>query len=204
MSDPSLILHKVRGEPAFDIATKIRCPVCAGQDLDGENAFDCSECEDGFWWIIPTSGHRAHPIWFCTLDDFVDYNQHLGIVYYGESDRENVRDLNSVPDHYPSRAASLIDLLTEISDKGWRINNLFQLDHGWRCNLRRQEIKGDWYTDFGDGLTPEQAVSMAIDKLDTAEYIEQRQQTYSKESTKIDIRSVISALAPKIDVDRRF
>ena len=38
-----LILHKVRGEPAFDIAT------CIGEDGDGEI------------WIVPTSGHRAYP-----------------------------------------------------------------------------------------------------------------------------------------------
>jgi hypothetical protein len=41
-----LILHKVRGEPAFDIADKLQI---------GD--------EEG--WIIPTSGHRAYPykIW---------------------------------------------------------------------------------------------------------------------------------------------
>jgi hypothetical protein len=37
-----LILHKVRGEPAFDIAEKLQI---------GD--------EEG--WIIPTSGHRAYP-----------------------------------------------------------------------------------------------------------------------------------------------
>lgn len=41
-----LIAHKVRGEPAFDIAE--RC------EIAGEEA-----------WIIPTSGHRAYPFaWF--------------------------------------------------------------------------------------------------------------------------------------------
>ena len=42
MSDLYLILHKVRGEPAFDIATRL-------QIADEEG------------WIIPTSGHRAYP-----------------------------------------------------------------------------------------------------------------------------------------------
>jgi len=42
MSDLYLILHKVRGEPAFDIAQRIQI---------GD--------EEG--WIIPTSGHRAYP-----------------------------------------------------------------------------------------------------------------------------------------------
>lgn len=40
--EPYLILHKVRGEPAFDIAIQLKI---------GD--------EDG--WIIPTSGHRAYP-----------------------------------------------------------------------------------------------------------------------------------------------
>jgi hypothetical protein len=43
MTDIYLILHKVRGKPAFDIAEKI---------MIGE--------EEG--WIIPTSGHRAFPM----------------------------------------------------------------------------------------------------------------------------------------------
>jgi hypothetical protein len=41
MNDLYLILHKVRGEPTFDIA----------EQMDDEKG-----------WIIPTSGHRAHPI----------------------------------------------------------------------------------------------------------------------------------------------
>lgn len=44
MNELYLILHKVRGEPTFDIAT----PLPIGE-------------EEG--WIIPTSGHRAYP-WF--------------------------------------------------------------------------------------------------------------------------------------------
>ena len=44
MSELYLIAHKVRGEPAFDIAVKM-------------------EMADGCWWIIPTSGHRAFPYW---------------------------------------------------------------------------------------------------------------------------------------------
>lgn len=42
MSDQYLILHKVRGEPSFDIA-------------------EMMEVGDEAWWIIPTSGHRAYP-----------------------------------------------------------------------------------------------------------------------------------------------
>jgi hypothetical protein len=43
-----LILHKVRGEPAFDIAER-----CEAMGTEGD---------PGPWWIIPTSGHRAWPL----------------------------------------------------------------------------------------------------------------------------------------------
>lgn len=48
-----LILHKVRGEPAFDVATKIQI---------GD--------EEG--WIIPTSGHRAYPWWTAELSSVLE------------------------------------------------------------------------------------------------------------------------------------
>ena len=70
-----LVAHKVRGEPAFDIAERMRCPVCEPirQGLD-ESSPGCDACEaEGYWWIIPTSGHRAYPYWWMKLED-------LGIV----------------------------------------------------------------------------------------------------------------------------
>lgn len=58
MSNSWLIAHKVRGEPAFDVAERMECPECGGKD---EN---CEGCQgEGYWWIIPTSGHRAYPWW---------------------------------------------------------------------------------------------------------------------------------------------
>lgn len=45
-----LILHKVRGEPAFDVAQRLE------DNLEGETQL-------GEVWIIPTSGHRAYPFW---------------------------------------------------------------------------------------------------------------------------------------------
>lgn len=53
MTEFFLILHKVRGEPAFDIA--IRMTIGS---------------EEG--WIIPTSGHRAYPYRTWNLDDLYD------------------------------------------------------------------------------------------------------------------------------------
>ena len=54
LMEPYLILHKVRGLPAFDIA--ILC-----EDMGTEE-------DPGPWWIIPTSGHRAYPSDYVRLD----------------------------------------------------------------------------------------------------------------------------------------
>lgn len=72
MADLYLIAHCVRGEAAFDVATKMQCPHCTGRDLsDAHGCFDCEE--KGFWWIIPTSGHRAWPYWTTDLDGLLEY-----------------------------------------------------------------------------------------------------------------------------------
>jgi hypothetical protein len=73
VSDLYLIAHKVRGEPAFDIAQHMTCPKCEGDgklsngiiDITGDDGtIECTACEGvGHWWIIPTSGHRAFPWW---------------------------------------------------------------------------------------------------------------------------------------------
>lgn len=63
MNEPFLILHKVRGEPAFDIAIILT--------KEGTNT------DPGPWWIIPTSGHRAYPVWYFQLkmvDDDITYD----------------------------------------------------------------------------------------------------------------------------------
>ncbi len=73
MSELYLILHKVRGQPAFDIAYLI------ADDL----------------WIIPTSGHRAHPKRYWKLDDLacVDDYPHIRPAQVDV-------DLTDWPDHY--------------------------------------------------------------------------------------------------------
>jgi hypothetical protein len=56
MTQPYLIAHKVHGAPAFDVAIRIDCPECT--------ALGCAECNGlGYWFIVPTSGHRAYPWW---------------------------------------------------------------------------------------------------------------------------------------------
>lgn len=63
--DLFLIAHKVRGEAAFDIAQQILCPICQGNLFKaiGLEADEPCDCSAGFWWVIPTSGHRAYPWW---------------------------------------------------------------------------------------------------------------------------------------------
>lgn len=72
MSEPYLILHRVRGEPAFDIAER--------WSFDGEEG-----------WIIPTSGHRAYPYKHWLLTDLADVSD-IGFWQLP----------NDWPDHYSS------------------------------------------------------------------------------------------------------
>lgn len=103
MSELYLVAHKVRGEPAFDIATRMDCPLCNGIECE----VVCHECDSlGFWWIIPTSGHRAFPYWDCTLADcLVNGAGEYESIVYGVPPMPE-----SLPDHYPDRKAPSNDL----------------------------------------------------------------------------------------------
>ena len=85
--DLYLILHKVRGEPAFDIATRSE---------------EGTASDPGPWWIIPTSGHRAYPYRYWRWSDL-----------YSGSDIDcpkpeyvfnNVDPPEGLPDHYSVNA----------------------------------------------------------------------------------------------------
>ena len=78
MSALYLILHKVRGEPAFDIATRLTI---------GD--------EEG--WLIPTSGHRAYPHRWWNLEDLADISDcpsrvPMDFITYDESLPPDLRD----------------------------------------------------------------------------------------------------------------
>ena len=99
-----LIAHKVRGEPAFDVACRMPCPLCqtyesvTGEICTSERAqATCAECDSvGYWYIIPTSGHRAYP--YSTMGLF---NGIESDVWY-----ENLGDMPpGLPDHYTVSAA---------------------------------------------------------------------------------------------------
>lgn len=90
MSVPYLILHKVRGQPAFDIAEPFTTE-------DGEEM-----------WIVSTSGHRAYPYWTQELDSLG-----LDLSYPGEPDFKPIGALipplpDPWPDHYPCNDRSTI------------------------------------------------------------------------------------------------
>lgn len=72
-----LILHKVRGEPAFDIAEK-----CMIGDEEG--------------WVCSTSGHRAYPWQSWSLKDLADrYDNICGLFEKPMPD--------DWPDHFPPK-----------------------------------------------------------------------------------------------------
>ena len=101
MSDLYLILHKVRNQPAFDIAE--RC-----DDMG-------TPSDPGPWWIIPTSGHRAYPWWWVVVNEVPDIQCLLDNTPSGMPE--------NWPDHYAasesrSRLASAAsDLLSLIGLK---------------------------------------------------------------------------------------
>ncbi len=89
MTEPYLILHKVRGEPAFDVA--IRC-----EDMG-------TPSDPGPWWIIPTSGHRAFPLDTTPL-------RVSGEQLMLEPEGEN---WDTLPDHYSAQASPRPPKITE-------------------------------------------------------------------------------------------
>lgn len=92
MTDLFLIVHKVRGEPAFDVAQRL-----PELDEDGEEA-----------WIIPTSGHRAYPYgWMSLGKEFFEFCPGMAKPMP-----------EGWPDHYPcnrSPAPSLSAVLAKLA-----------------------------------------------------------------------------------------
>ena len=94
-----LIAHKVRGEAAFDVAIKMVCPECHGQT--------CPECDDGFFWIIPTSGHRAYPYKHINLAGLYQGDDKISVFEQFEYHWEMPSDL---PDHYLHAPSPKLDI----------------------------------------------------------------------------------------------
>lgn len=84
-----LILHRVRGAPAFDIAIR--------DDTTG------TPSDPGPWWIIPTSGHRAYPFRWWDMEDLHDISD-INQFGFHTCPTQAINALPSEwPDHYPDR-----------------------------------------------------------------------------------------------------
>jgi hypothetical protein len=86
MSDLFLILHKVRGLPAFDIAEQM--------EVNGE-----------VWWIIPTSGHRAYPFRKWPFNELAYTVTGLTIPDDDKRTNYHMDEWTSWPDHYQASQA---------------------------------------------------------------------------------------------------
>lgn len=116
---PYLIAHKVRGAPAFDIAERVICSVCQGTCLKQvgiEEGFECNNCDVGYIWIIPTSGHRAYPYRHWHMDDLYDgSDMDMPQPQYV---LDNVDPPDSLPDHYAAGPAPRgTGLLTNLAER---------------------------------------------------------------------------------------
>src|SRR5262249_6232420 len=76
MDELYLILHKVRGQAAIDVATRVH--LSGGQEI----------------WFIPTSGHRAWPLRWQPLTESLSADSLSAVQIEGH-------DWNALPDHYP-------------------------------------------------------------------------------------------------------
>jgi hypothetical protein len=113
MTDLYLIAHKVRGEPAFDVAQRMTCPCCEGDrslsngiiDITGDDGMvPCHECDSlGYWWIIPTSGHRAYPYWHAEFDGLHFTSKRSSNVHPIEFEALVDAIPPTLPDHYRTR-----------------------------------------------------------------------------------------------------
>jgi hypothetical protein len=109
-SEPYLICHLVRGEPAFDIAIK----QCEGEAPCQPNCGCYPECKTETVWIIPTSGHRAYPFWveplMASMRPREDAPTTIDIYWvcdkpslgYGTT---SISNFDSWPDHYTTSSA---------------------------------------------------------------------------------------------------
>lgn len=110
-TDLFLIAHKVRGEPAFDVATQMLCSICDGL-CDVTNNAPCHECDSlGYWWIIPTSGHRAYPYgWYDMAEIELNGYPQITLMQYLTDPHYTQPMPADLPDHYRHHAAPRLDL----------------------------------------------------------------------------------------------
>lgn len=57
-------------------------------------------------------------------------------------------------------------LFAVIQKNGWLVNNLFQLEQGWRANIRKATPAGERFFEFGNGDTAVSALEDAMQKAE--------------------------------------
>ena len=117
MDELYLILHKVRGQAAIDVATRVH--------LSGG---DC------IWWI-PTSGHRAWPLRWQPLTESLSADN-LSAVQIEKEDWERL------PDHYP-RPEPRPSLVARLRARLWASLTAWVLREIWRMRAKRDAGTSD-------------------------------------------------------------
>lgn len=86
---------------------------------------------------------------------------------------------------------TLESLITEANERGFLLNNLFQLSSGlWQANLRNATHG----TEFGRGYSATDALSDAIDKMDLRYPLAPNQAGHSIASTPLDLSALLNLL----------
>lgn len=97
------------------------------------------------------------------------------------------------------------ELLYDLANQGWLVNNCYQVDAAlWRISLRRPVPNGDWFTDWAEGTTLEDAITECMSKLLDATFAEDTPVTYTlaPEQSLAELLKIIRR--PSIPIKRRF
>lgn len=99
------------------------------------------------------------------------------------------------------QSPSIETTLLELAASGWTVNNLFQLSPDlWQCNLRSPSL----ITDYAIADTPSLALSLAIDKIESAQPIIKHEIVSYNEPAKKSISDLLKSIRPKSDFKRRI
>lgn len=96
------------------------------------------------------------------------------------------------------------ELLAEIASLGYLLNNCYQVDAAlWRVNLRRPDPDddGDWFTDWAEGPTFEEALEDCLIKMIDAEFAPEPEIRFSGEpvKAKVSLLQTLGLGRPKIE-----
>lgn len=96
------------------------------------------------------------------------------------------------------------ELLTDLATQGWLMNNCYQTDARlWRVSLRRPTPDGDWFSDWAEGDTLEDALCECMSKLQDATFAESTPISAFIEAP-INLLQAIGFAKPAAPIKRRF